>query len=314
MKTHIARRGKIIGQFSDDELAKGLSSGSIVGGDDWWRQGMKEWLLVSSNNPLPPETPKPQSTKSQAEQDWRIRPKHRKSLYGDVPATEKQLALLKQAGVTDLVGLTKYDASRWIDLILGSEEGHRSLAERQFAERQEREERNKQAGLGCNGHRTPSGQYREDILSSFKAIEELRAKAQRAIKEEEEGENDPEVKKEILADLKEEEKSMRESDLEDIEQAMGNRVDYWIWVITCAKIKDADERFETMRQDEGWSTYIYVEDALVNKLFSLASRLPRIPTKREIKNLLIKLDERSVDWDDTQPDLLLVELLKQVTS
>jgi hypothetical protein len=51
MKTHIARRGKIIGQFSDDELAKGLSIGSIVGGDDWWRQGMKEWLLVSSNHP-----------------------------------------------------------------------------------------------------------------------------------------------------------------------------------------------------------------------------------------------------------------------
>ena len=57
MVTHIARLGKIIGQYSPEDLANALTWGWIEGGDHWWRAGMKDWKLVSSESPLLPEPP-----------------------------------------------------------------------------------------------------------------------------------------------------------------------------------------------------------------------------------------------------------------
>jgi hypothetical protein len=59
MVTHIARLGKIIGQYSPEDLANALTWGWIEGGDHWWRAGMKDWKLVSAESPLIPEHPKP---------------------------------------------------------------------------------------------------------------------------------------------------------------------------------------------------------------------------------------------------------------
>jgi len=41
-------------------------------------------------------------------------------------------------------------------------------------------------------------------------------------------------------------------------------------------------------------------------------KLPRVLTKKEVKDLLAKLDAVSDNWDDAQPDLLLAELLKVI--
>ena len=57
MVTHIARLGKVIGQYSPEDLGKALTDGLIQGGDHWWRAGMKDWLLVSVESPLMPEPP-----------------------------------------------------------------------------------------------------------------------------------------------------------------------------------------------------------------------------------------------------------------
>ena len=57
MVTHIARLGKIIGQYSPEDLAKALADGSVKGGDHWWRAGMTDWKLVSAESPLLPEPP-----------------------------------------------------------------------------------------------------------------------------------------------------------------------------------------------------------------------------------------------------------------
>lgn len=301
MVTHIARLGKVIGQYSPEDLAKALADGSIKGGDHWWRAGMKDWLLVSSESPLIPERTKKAEPATPSEENWRIRPKHKPSHYGDEPATEKQLALIKEAGLTDVAGLTKYDASRWLDLILGTDDGRKSLNERQFLAMQEKQEKNEEAGLGCDGHRTPSGQYRKEIKYCLQAIEEKREETRREI------EDDPDSKEDYLSALKDEEKDYGA----EIDQQMINRADYWIWVIKCSKVEE-DDRYEMMSSDENWETYMYVEDALAEKLFSVASRLPRVPSKKVIKDLLAKLDAGSDDWDDTQPDLLLAELLKAI--
>ena len=302
MVTHIARLGKVIGQYSAENLAKALADGSINGGDHWWRAGMKDWLLVSAESPLLPEPSKVTESATPAEGDWRIRPKHRPShYYADEPATEKQLALIKDAGLTDIAGLTKNDASRWLDLILGTDDGRRSLNERQFQAMQEKQAENEEAGLGCDGHRTPSGQYRKEIKFCLQAIEEKREETRREI------EDDPDSKEDYLSALRDEEKDYGV----EIDQQMTNRADYWIWVIKCSKAEE-DDRYEMMSSDESWETYMYVENALADKLFSVASRLPRVPTKKVIKDLLAKLDAGSDDWDDTQPDLLLAELLKVI--
>jgi hypothetical protein len=301
MVTHIARLGKVIGQYSPEDLAKALTDGLIQGGDHWWRAGMKDWKLVSAESPLMPEPIKKAEPATPAEGDWRIRPKHKPSLYGDEPATEKQVALIKDAGLTDLAGLTKYDASRWLDLILGTDDGRKSLNERQFQAMQEKQAENEEAGLGCDGHRTPSGQYRKEIKFCLEWINEKKEEARQSI------EDEPESEEFYASKLEEEEQELRES----IDQQMENRAEYWIWVIECSK-EEEDDRYEMMSSNENWETYMYVEDTLAEKLFSVASRLPRVPTNKEVKDLLAKLDAGSDDWDDAQPDLLLSELSKVI--
>jgi hypothetical protein len=299
MVTHIARLGKVIGQYSPEDLAKALTDGLIQGGDHWWRAGMKDWKSVSAESPLMPEPTKTAEPATPAEGDWRIRPKHKPSLYGDEPATEKQLALIKDAGLTDLAGLTKYDASRWLDLILGTDDGRKSLNERQFQAMQEKQAENEEAGLGCDGHRTPSGQYRKEIKYCLQAIEEKKEETRKEIEE------DPDSKEDYLSALKDEEKDYGV----EIDQQMTNRADYWIWVIECSKANE-DDRYEMMSSNENWETYMYVEDALAEKLFLVASKVPSVLANKEvIKDLLAKLDAGSDDWDDTQPDLLLKELI-----
>jgi hypothetical protein len=302
MVTHIARLGTIIGQYSPEDLAKALANGTIKGEDHWWRPGMKDWKLVSAESPFVPELPKPARPPTQAEGDWRVRPKHKPSQFGDEPATEKQLALIKDAGLMDTVGLTKYDASRWIDLILGTDDGRKSLNDRQFQAMQEKQEQNEKAGLGCDGHRTPSGKYREEIKFILKNFEEKEEEARQSI------EDDPDEKAYYLSSLRDDEKECKQ----EVDEQMTWRAEYWIWVIKCSKAKTADKRWEMMSGDESWETYMYVEDSLADKLFAIAGRLARIPTKKEIKDLLAKLDASSESWDDTQPDLLLLELLKVI--
>ena len=51
MVTHIARAGKVIGEYSQQELANGLKDGSITLEDFWWRVGMKEWKSVAAESP-----------------------------------------------------------------------------------------------------------------------------------------------------------------------------------------------------------------------------------------------------------------------
>ena len=302
MVTHIARLGKVIGQYEPEDLEKALADGSVKGDDHWWRQGMTDWKLVSAESPVPPPLPKTEQKAHRAEGDWRIRPKHKPSLYGDEPATEKQLALIKDAGLTDLAGLTKYDASRWLDLILGTDDGRKSLNERQFQAMQQKQAENEEAGLGCDGHRTPSGKYSEEIKFILKCFEDKKEEARQSI------EDDPDSKEYYIASLKDDEKECRQED----EEQMTWRAEYWIWVIKCSMAKTQEKRWEMMSGDENWETYMYVEDALAEKLFAVASRLPRVPTKKEVKDLLTRLDTVSDNWDDAQPDLLLAELLKVI--
>lgn len=43
MKYRVARNGSELGEFSEDEIKSGLSSGNFLPGDLGWREGMQEW-------------------------------------------------------------------------------------------------------------------------------------------------------------------------------------------------------------------------------------------------------------------------------
>ena len=296
MVTHIARLGKVIGQYEPEDLEKALADGSVKGGDHWWRQGMADWKLVSAESPLPPPLPKTEQKGPRAEGDWRIRPKHKPSLYGDEPATEKQLALIKDAGLTDLAGLTKYDASRWLDLILGTDDGRKSLNERQFQAMQERQEQNEKAEIGCDGHRTPSGQYRKEMNAYLEDLKEKEAALREAVAEY------PEDEEELLAEFENDKKECQQG----VDGQMDMRIDYWLWVIEGWRDDQNPYDFGVMVSED----VLPVDKALSASLFEEGAKIAVVPSRERVKQVLMKLDAASETWDDDQPDLLITALLK----
>jgi hypothetical protein len=296
MVTHIARLGKIIGQYEPEDLEKALADGSVKGCDHWWRQGMTDWKLVSVESPLPPPLPKTEQKAPRAEGDWRIRPKHKPSLYGDEPATEKQLALIKDAGLTDLAGLTKYDASRWLDLILGTDDGRTSLNERQFQAMQERQDQNEKAGIGCDGHRTPSGQYRKEMNAYLEDLKEKEAALREAIAEY------PEDEEELLAEFENDKKECQQG----VDGQMDMRIDYWLWVIEGWRDDQNPYDFGVMVSED----VLPVDKALSASLFEEGAKIAVVPSRERVKQVLVKLDAASETWDDDQPDLLITTLLR----
>jgi hypothetical protein len=276
-------------------LAKALANGTIKGEDHWWRPGMKEWKLVSEESPVPPPLPNTEQKVSRAEGDWRIRPKHKPSLYGDEPATEKQLALIKDAGLTDLAGLTKYDASRWLDLILGTDDGRKSLNERQFQAMQERQEQNEKAGIGCDGHRTPSGQYRKEMRAYLDDLSEKQAALREAIAE------CPEDEEELLAEFENDKKECQDG----VDGQMDMRIDYWLWVIEGWRDDENPYDFGVMVSED----VLPVDKALAANLFEEGAKIAVVPSRERVKQVLMKLDAASETWDDDQPDLLIATLL-----
>jgi hypothetical protein len=296
MFTHIARVGKIIGQYSLEDLAKALANGTIKGEDHWWRPGMKDWKLVSAESPFIPELPNPAKPPTQAEGDWRVRPKHKPSQFGDEPATEKQLALIKDAGLTDLAGLTKYDASRWLDLILGTDDGRKSLNERQFQTMQEKQEENEAAGLGCDGHRTPSGQYRKEMNAYLDDLKEKEAALREAIAEY------PEDEEELLTEFENDKKESQDG----VDGQMDMRIDYWLWVIEGWRDDENPYDFGVMVSED----VLPVDKALAAHLFEEGAKIAVVPSRERVKQVLMKLDAAFETWDDDQPDLLISTLLK----
>ena len=257
---------------------------------------MKDWKLVSAESPLMPEPTNTAEPATPAEGDWRIRPKHKPSLYGDEPATEKQLALIKDAGLTDLAGLTKYDASRWLDLILGTDDGRKSLNERQFQAMQERQEQNEKAGIGCDGHRTPSGQYRKEMRAYLDDLSEKQAALREAIAE------CPEDEEELLAEFENDKKECQDG----VDGQMDMRIDYWLWVIEGWRDDENPYDFGVMVSED----VLPVDKALAANLFEEGAKIAVVPSRERVKQVLMKLDAASEVWDDEQPDLLITTLLK----
>jgi hypothetical protein len=161
---------------------------------------------------------------------------------------------------------------------------------------QEKQAENEEAGLGCDGHRTPSGQYRKEIKFCLNEIEEKKAALREAVSEY------PEDEEELTADFEEEKKEYQE----EIDRYMEMRTDYWIWVIQAWR--NGQNPFgvgELFSEDA-----ISVDETLSDRLFATASKIAVVPTRETVKQVLLTLDASFPTWDDDQPDLLLAKFLK----
>jgi len=251
MITHVARQGQMIGKFAPDELRQAFRNGTIKEADYWWREGMKDWIMVSNQSPLVPD---------------------QKPASGPFP----------EAGNKTMIHGSKHESS-----------GPRS-------------------STCC----TPSGKFRREIFHSLKLIESFKAKMHLG-GDERPGEIELNVK-----NVKEEIESAQ-CDIETLNQ---HRAEYWVGLIEVSKNDDVETLMSMhimhqdllpaihhglIRPDQAMEPVpLSVPVELNDRLFRLANRLPKIPSHDRVLKNLKQLDEKSLTWDDDQPDLLLLELLK----
>ena len=163
---------------------------------------------------------------------------------------------------------------------------------------------------------TPSGKFRREIFHSLKLIESFEVRPHGGIGEGPAGRG-------INVKLMRGEIESAQRDIEHLNQL---RAEYWVGLIEVSKNDDRETlmSMHIMHQDllpaihhglarpdqamEPVNCFVPVE--LSDRLFRLANRLPKIPSRDMVLNVLKQLDEKSRTWDDDQPDLLLVELLK----
>jgi hypothetical protein len=175
---------------------------------------------------------------------------------------------------------------------------------------------NDSSGPGIRPSCTPSGKFRREIFHSLKLIESF--KAQMHV-DTEKGPGEVELN---VKHLREEIESAQ-CDIGTLNQ---HRAEYWVGLIEVSK-NDDEETLMSMhimhqdllpaihhgliRPDQAMEPVeLSVPVELNNRLFRLANRLPKIPSHDRVLKILQQLDEKSRTWDNDQPDLLLLELLK----
>jgi len=158
---HIARDGVKIDMQQLGEIIRLFDAGTFKPTDHYWMSGMAEWgslrdLIAKSRTPPPlPEDKGPKPA-------WMSPPKHKASIYGEEPATDKQKDFLLCFGVTIPADLTKYDASRWLDLLMENEEAMAHKTEIEMQGVFERNEKYDQEGKCDHGFKTHSAYYRSE--------------------------------------------------------------------------------------------------------------------------------------------------------
>jgi len=158
---HIARDGVKIDMQQLAEIIRLFDAGTFKPTDHYWMSGMAEWgslkdLIAKSRTPPPlpqDNTPKPA---------WMTPPKHKASIYGEEPATDKQKEFLLCFGVTLPVYLSKYDASRWLDLLMENEEAMARKKEIEMQNVFAQYDKYEKEGRYNHGFKTFSGYYRSE--------------------------------------------------------------------------------------------------------------------------------------------------------
>jgi hypothetical protein len=207
---------------------------------------------------------------NEKDQGWRTPPSYVPGGWREHPATEKQLSLLAEYGLEVPPNITKGQASAWIDKLFNSPEAQEARGDKILESIINEEVDLAERGLGCAGHRTPSGAYRAEINRNFEEADESGV------------------------------------DSDAVYALQSARVNYWLHVFDpdeeSASIKVDDEGV-----DMGFEFFAN-DQKLWHELRMLAKNYRSRPSKVQVINTLRALDAASGDWDDSRPESFFDQL------
>jgi hypothetical protein len=145
MDVQIARNGEVIGTLRLDEIQAAIAGGTVLPSDYGWHEGHTDWTPISQLlAPSTPESTLPLSPKSAEGKRSKQSKKEKHDWRQDAP-TEKQINYLKSFGAVIPESLTKGEASDLIEKCLNDpaalkvQEEKRDAAWKEAMENQERE-------------------------------------------------------------------------------------------------------------------------------------------------------------------------------
>lgn len=311
---HTARAGVVIGKHKPSEVLSLFASGELKPTDHYWQEGMAGWGLLpeyiekaSVEVPLVQEKP--------ATPSWMLPPKHKASQYGEEPASIKQRDLIASFGITLPHYITKFDASRWIDLLMANDEAVGVKRQLEVKALMERQDQLWADGYWANGYKTLSGYIRAEKDSIMESGEQFVADAKVEISElRNEGKlTEAKEKKLMTKALKEQETLFDEARVHQ-----HRRVGYWRWIIRLSRFsgglyeklldEGASEGYRDGKEDE--EGFGPTEWSLLEKLVQEAKSFRGEPELVLIWDALNELDRGSKTWDDDDPGLLLRRIAK----
>ena len=314
---HVGRGGKEIGTLDDErDILSGLRDGSLLMEDYFWCEGMSEWKHLSalevSKGALATPAQKDALKAAGLPFDELTTKAQVSALFSagktgpNDPATENQKDYLRSFGITAKEGLTKGEASDLIDRAKDDPAALETRDRLQLAKYDEQRRREAEY---------PSYHLKQMIASSVKGVEEAKKEKQKAkallnrnkkklatAKEKREVATDEFERLSLdneIKDLEEEASEAEEAfDTVNVEEAKdelmyesGLRIKFW---------KATFPSGGRSLNSEDWEGLADYGD-VIDRYSNLAKHF-KLPTNKQVSDVLAKLDADSPDWDRTQPE------------
>jgi hypothetical protein len=301
---YVYRNGEEIRSWPEEEFRALISSGEILPDDYFRHEGTTEWSLVSSYIPSNQQEADrlPKTPAAKVHHDWRLD-----------PATEKQINYLASFGVAAPVGLTKGEASDLIDRCTNDPEALARQAQLRET-RYEQEKRDRAA--------FPSSYLKADIASAAReldAIKERRNKTRSEISAK---------KKQLAASQRKFEQAANDDERADIQVEIDNiKTDLEAAESELGdfpvELEDAqaDLKVARSRRLSFWKATFKEDWALteeenrliefadtIDQLYATYGRYFKVPTNKQVSDVLEVMDKDSRDWDKREPHAFYTRL------
>lgn len=266
----IARDGEILGHVELAQISDALTQGTVLVTDHYWAEGMPEWRLVEELAPTPQVNRDIVAEVQPAEEP--IKPANDKRDWRSDPATAKQIDFLKSLGVDVTGPITKGEASELIDRYKDSPEAQAY----QFAQwdKEQEAERLRRSDF-------PSFHMKADIDKVSAEITRIESELAEIPKYDRRGSR-------YVADLR-----IELTDLKDqLKSLQVVRAKFWRFTFRADWI-DGDQECDRVDYGDG--------DA-INRHHFEHGRFLKVPSLKEVKEIIAELDSGHPGWDQTRPE------------
>jgi len=311
-----------LGPFTEDELVEKLESGAVRTADYYFEEGMKDWERVGRlsfcKKFLATSRQRRMLDEMGVHYDEFLSKADVSSILANQPATPRQLDYLKSFGVTPSTPPTKVQAAEMIEHCLDDPAARERQAQFRAAE-VERQRREREA--------FPSYYLKQDVLAAERDLTDLKrtyeektndlAHDRRKLEELQRrlGKNDDEVERLDLeqqivptSENIESSKVEIERHLIDFNEAKQElqyrrslRTKFWKGTFSEAAL-DSDDL-------EDLADYLDV----IDRLHVGYGQFLKVPTLKQVDDLLAVLDNASPNWDMQQPELFYSKIYGQLS-